>query len=57
MHTGDKVITIVLVSAACCFVLPFAPEGVRVWVFYGRGGWLIPVAIGAAMGWTIWRSK
>lgn len=57
MHTGDRVLGILLASAACCFVLPFAPEAVRDWIFRGPGWFAVLSAIVAAMAWTIWKSE
>ena len=55
MHTGDKLLLIFAVSAACCFVLPFAPNEIRDWVYYGSGRWLIPLFLVGGMATTIWK--
>jgi len=57
MQTGDGVLWIVLASAACCFVLPFAPEEVRDWIFRGPGWFIVLSVIVGAMAWTIWKSE
>lgn len=57
MHPSDKVMIILVLSAACCFVLPLAPESARDWVFYGPGRWLVPIGIAAMMGWTVLGKK
>jgi len=57
MQTGDRVLWIFLASAACCFVLPFAPEEVRDWIFRGPGWFIVLPVIVGAMAWTIWKSE
>lgn len=57
MQTGDRVLLILLASAACCVVLPFAPQEVRDWIFRGPGWFIVLSAILGAVAWTIWKSE
>lgn len=57
MQTGNGVLLIFLAGAACCFVLPFAPEEVRAWIFHGPGWFIVLGAILGGMAWTIWKSE
>lgn len=57
MQTGDRVLLIFFASAACCLVLPFAPEEVRAWIFRGPGWFIVLSGILGAIAWTIWKSE
>lgn len=57
MQTDVRVLLIFLATAACCFVLAFAPEEVRYWIFQGSGWFVVLSVIVGGMTWTIWKSE
>lgn len=54
VETGDKLLVLFVVAAACCFLLPLLPYAVNSWGYYGPGRWIIPAGVAGGMVWTIW---